>query len=64
MPFDVRATVCFVSGHAACVAMRPLRVKSKPLSALKVGTKCLRKRFWSAYILSDGMCNISRRGKC
>lgn len=64
MPFDVWATVCFVSGHAAYVAMRPLRVKSKPLSALKVGLKCLRKRFWSAYISSDGMCNISRLGKC
>lgn len=64
MLFDVRATVCFVSGHAAYVAMRPLRVKSKPLSALKVGMKRLRMHFWSAYILSDGMCNISQPGKC
>lgn len=58
------ATVCFVSGHTAYVAMRPLRVESEPLSALKVGTKRLRKHFGSAYVLSDGMCNISQAGKC
>lgn len=61
MLFDVWA-VCFVSGHAAYVAMRPLRVESEPLSALKVGMKRLRKHFGSVYILPDGMCNISQAG--